>query len=141
MGFFSANLGGNCFGPDDEALYQVGETVAYYAVALLDENLNDIDYILVDINAVPIARVYKYWKQYTGDFRVVIVKGWIYAKCTEYILKFKIRRQKPAQGTEYDAHKEHTVRDLNYPHRYPNIYGNGLEVIIYSNQRIMDWKN
>ena len=134
LGFFSANLGGKCFGPNDHTLYATGETVAYYAVALLDEDLKEIDSVLIDLNAGPLAWNFKYWRQYVGDCRLVLIKGWIYGFCTEYILKFKIRRrQQDAEGDQ--EHNIHTGRNLTYPYLYPNIYGNGLEVILYSNQR------
>mmetsp|Transcript_9659 Transcript_9659/g.14902 ORF Transcript_9659/g.14902 Transcript_9659/m.14902 type:complete len:653 (-) Transcript_9659:176-2134(-) len=145
LGFFSANIGGKCFGPQNDKLYKTGETVAYYAVALLDENLRDITSVLIDINAGPVSGNYKYWRQFTGDCRLVLIKGWIYGVCTQYILKFKIRRRtnnahahvQTAQEEEEEEHlKEYTGKNLSYPYKYPNIYGDGLDVILYSNQRI-----
>ena len=138
VGFFSANVGGKCFGAEHPELYTNGEAVAYYAVALLDENLKDIDSVLIDLNAGPMSGNYKYWRQFIGDCRLVLIKGWIYGFCTQYVLRFKIRRK--TQSAE-DGISEYTGRNLSYPYKYPNIYGDGLDVILYSNQRIRHGKN
>ena len=133
VGFFSANVGGKCFGPEHVKLYKRGEAVVYYAVALLDENLKDIDSVLIDLNAGPVSGNYKYWHQFTGDCRLVLIEGWIYGFCTQYVLRFKIRRK--TQAAE-DGIFEYTGRNLSYPYKYPNIYDDGLDVILYSNPRI-----
>ena len=107
LGFFSANIGGKCFGPQNDRLYKTGETVAYYAVALLNEHLQDITSVLIEINAGPVSGNYKYWQQLTGDCCLVLMNGWIYGICTQYILKFKIRRRRRDNAQSQAAEEEH----------------------------------
>ena len=71
-----------------------------------------------------------------------MIKGWINAVCTRYVLRFKIRRRQQAQPAEEGTTTlEYTGQNLFYPYKYPNIYGDGLDVILYSNQKIKDGKN
>jgi len=141
----SANTGGKCFGPENTKLYKLGEAVAYYGVALLDENLDIIPGTdtLIDLNVGP-HNGWKYWRNFIGDCRAFLVKGWIYWQCVEYLLKVRIVRT-PNDGKVNniagDTRKYHTGKDLEYPYTYPNIYGGGLSITVFTKQKIAGGKN
>lgn len=148
VAIFSANTGGNCFGPKDKRLMQIGDQIAYYGVALLDEHLDlipDTD-VLIDLNAGPNNG--KYFRQTVGDCRIFLMKGAIYFLCLERLLRIEIRRIASRQQSTNESYTSrndmgstHTGRDLNYPYVYPRIYGTGLEITLLSNQKITEGKN
>jgi len=55
--------------------------------------------------------------------------------CNDYLLKITIRRTK--KGVEETKQEEYnTGKNRSFPYRYPNIYGNGLDVVLHSLQQI-----
>jgi len=127
---FRAYTGCNCFGADPQRrLWKAGELVTYYGLALLDENLDLINGTdtLVDFNIGP--GYGQYWMQIVGDCRLFLLRGGIYALCNEKMLRLQIRRT-TASGSTARSKMAGTGPDERLPYVYPNIYGDGLEVML-----------
>lgn len=136
---FRANTGGNCFGSDRPEVMKAGQQISYLAVALLDENLDIIPKsdVLIDINAGPSFG--KYFNQFHEDCKPIQMRGKIYFLCNECLFRVQIRRKSAASENSPTA--IHTGRDRKLPYRYPNIYGDGLEITLLNRQKIAGGKN
>lgn len=135
---FRANIGGNCFGSDKRKVMQTGEQISYLAVALLDGNLNLIPHsdVLIDINAGPSFG--KYYMQFQEDCKAVVLWGKLYFLCNETLFRVHIRRRVNTTNVSTNDTMEnnfHTGSDRQIPYRYPNIYGNGLDITLLKYQR------
>jgi hypothetical protein len=113
------------------------------ALALMDENLNlipDTD-ILIDINAGP--GYGKYFRQWRADCRIFGMRGNVLLMCNEHLHLIEIIRQPPATMQNFKDDKDYATRDNHsLPYLYPNMYGNGLQVILHNvHHKVGDGKN
>ena len=125
---FRAYTGCNCFGADPlRRLWKAGELLTYLGVALLDENLDIVEDVLIDLNAGP--GYGKYWLQIVGDCRLFLLRGGLYLLCNEKMFRINIRRK--TKNDNSNSHNHATGQDTSrLPYVYPNIYGANLEVTL-----------
>ena len=107
--------------------------LTYLGLALLDENLDVIDDVLIDLNAGP--GYGRYWLQIVGDCRMFLLRGGLYLLCNDKMFRVNIRRK--TEKDKSNSHNYATGQDTNrLPYVYPNIYGTGLEVtLLFSRHR------
>lgn len=109
--------------------------------------------VLIDLNAGPVRL--KYWRQPVEDCRLFVLRGGIYVLCNEEMKLLRVRRKSGGHGRRDRTGgggrgNDHSVtdstpftgNDTRLPYRYPNIYGNGLEITILATQgKISGGKN
>ena len=131
---FRAYTGCNCFGADPlRRLWKAGELLTYLGLALLDENLDVVEDVLIDLNAGP--GYGRYWLQVVGDCRIFLLRGGLYLLCNEKMFRINIRRK--IKSDNINRHNHATGQDVSrLPYVYPNIYGGNLEVtLLFSRHR------
>jgi hypothetical protein len=113
--------------------------LSYLALALLDSNLDIVPGtdVLIDLNAGP-ERV-TYWRQNLEDCRINLLRGGLYLLCNDTLLRVRIRRT--VGPVHLEEQNTHTGQDLKLPYVYPNIYGDGLKIILLTKQKIEGGKN
>jgi hypothetical protein len=146
---FRVYLGSNCFGSDkDRLLMKSGEQVNYLGVALLDASLNILHDAVIDLNAGPLPKGEKnakpsmmYWSMFNQpaeDCRIFNVGGGtsLTLICNAIHFKIQLRKavtadaaQTPTGGTEESGTAPPPPTVL-FPHVYPNMYGETLQVML-----------
>lgn len=134
---YRAYTGCNCFIDPKRSIMTADEQISYVVVALMDEKLDIIDGtdVLIDLNAGP--GLGKYFRQFREDCRVSLHRGSIYLLCNEQLHRIRIVRSNNETAHESAKINQYgTGRQVDeLPYRYPNIYGNGLHVILDSTHR------
>ena len=130
---YRAYLGNNCFGPgiNRREMMRAGEQISYLALALLDEKLDVIPGtdVLIDLNAGPNGNE-KYYGQFMEDCRFFLLRGSLYLICNQRILRLSIRRTRNGATSDEAAGFATGNETARTPYLYPNIHGDGLEVIL-----------
>jgi hypothetical protein len=148
---FRAYLGSNCFGSDkDRLLMKAGEQVNYLGIALLDASLNILHDAVIDLNAGPLPNgetntkpSMMYWSmanQPAEDCRIFNVGGTsLTLICNAIHFQIQLRKKAaaaadaamtPPAGTEDSGAAPPPATTVLFPHVYPNMYGDTLQVIL-----------